>query len=159
MTISGLFGHNFRQTKRVKDMECGHCGMWTCVKVNENEKKMSKCGNVKTCQDLSRFSVTSMVSRQAMPPCHGNPPASARSLRCVSGKRLQMIAGVLSLSLCALSLSVLSLFLLAIWNSKAKIPRWLVKCCSECLLSLKCNGSGAPLFQLCSCCCFPKESI
>lgn len=40
MTISGLFGYNFRQTKRVKDMECGHCGMWTCVKVKENEKKM-----------------------------------------------------------------------------------------------------------------------
>ena len=149
MTISGLFGHNFRQTKRVKDMECGHCGMWTCVKVKENEKKVWKCRNDKTCQGFQwpRWYLAT--------PCHHAMATGvcAVSALCLWEKIADDCRSSLSLSLCSL------FFFWQSWNSKAKIPRWLEKCCSECLLSLKFNGSGAPLFQLCSCCCFPKESI
>ena len=99
MTISGLFGHNFRQTKRVKDMECGHCGMWTCVKVKENEKKMWKCRNDKTCQGFQwpRWYLAT--------PCHH---AMATGVCAVSALCLwEKIADDCrsSLSLCALSFS------------------------------------------------------
>ena len=71
--------------------------------MSKSKKMKRKCGNVEMTRPVKVFSDLDGISpRHATMPWQ---PASARSLRCVSGKRLQMIAGVLSLSLCALSFS------------------------------------------------------